>query len=153
MNSSIVIVVGTWAQLCQDAAHVRHVVFVDEQKVPIELELDEHDAGAVHALAFNGDTPIGTGRLLPDAHIGRMAVLKPYRGQGVGAMLLSALTDEAVRLGFSSVVLAAQCHAQGFYLAHGFAPVGAEFMDAGIAHVLMRKSLVLGPATHERMNV
>ncbi|WP_397476273.1 GNAT family N-acetyltransferase [Pusillimonas sp.] len=141
MDQSIVVVVGSWAQLGRSAQAIRHQVFVEEQNVPIELELDEHDAGAAHAVALKGEVAVGTGRLLPDAHIGRMAVLKSHRGTGVGAMLLSALVDEAGRRGCSSVVLAAQCHAQGFYLAQGFAPEGAEFMDAGILHIQMRKKL------------
>ena len=141
MDPSIVVVMGSWAQLGRKAGAVRHEVFVEEQNVPVELELDEHDASAVHALALKGDVVIGTGRLLPDAHIGRMAVVKAHRGIGVGAMLLSALVQEARRRGYPSVVLAAQCHAQGFYSAHGFAPEGSEFMDAGIPHVLMRKYL------------
>lgn len=141
MDPSIVIVVGSWAQLGQSAGAIRHQVFVEEQNVPVELELDEHDATAVHAVAFKDDAAVGTGRLLPDAHIGRMAVLKTHRGSGVGARLLSALLDEAGRQGCSSVVLAAQCRAQGFYLAQGFTPEGEEFLDAGISHILMRKKL------------
>ncbi len=135
------VLVGDWAQLGERAAALRHEVFVEEQGVPIELELDEYDAVAVHALALEGGTPIGTGRLLPDAHIGRMAVRHSHRGQGVGGLLLGALVEEARRRGDASVVLAAQCHAQGFYRGHGFRAEGQVFMDAGIEHVLMRKIL------------
>ncbi len=133
--------VGDWAQLGERAAALRHEVFVEEQGVPIELELDEHDATAVHALALEGGTPIGTGRLLPDVHIGRMAVRRSHRGQGVGGLLLGALVDEARRRGHASVVLAAQCHARDFYSMHGFQAEGPVFMDAGIEHILMRKIL------------
>lgn len=141
MNPPIKIVVGSWHQLGLRAAAIRHQVFVVEQDVPVDLELDEHDAAAVHALAFDGEEAVGTGRLLSDAHIGRMAVLDAYRGRGVGGMLLTALVDQARRRNDEFVLLAAQCHAQGFYLAHGFEPEGEVFMDAGIPHVLMRKKL------------
>lgn len=141
MNSLIVVTLGNWDQLGQEAGAIRHEVFVVEQKVPVELELDEQDRTAVHALARNGDTPVGTGRLLSDSHIGRMAVLKPYRSIGVGKSLLLALVEEAARRGDTQVVLAAQCHAQGFYEVLGFEPEGEPFMDAGIPHVLMRKLL------------
>lgn len=139
MTHSFTVAIGNWSELGEQACAVRHEVFVVEQQVPIELELDEHDGRAVHALAFDGDTVIGTARLLPDAHIGRMAVRKPYRGQGVGALLLRSLVDEAFGCGHIAVVLAAQCHAQGFYLAQGFVPEGDVFMDAGIKHIKMRK--------------
>lgn len=141
MNSPIVVRLGSWDQLGHEAGAIRHKVFVLEQKVPIELELDEHDATAVHALALKDKVPVGTGRLLPDSHIGRMAVLKPHRSIGVGKILLAALVEEAVRRGDSQVALAAQWHARGFYESLGFEPEGELFMDAGIPHVLMRKLL------------
>lgn len=139
MKQNYTTVIGSWQQLAEQAAAVRHEVFVQEQQVPIELELDEDDAVAVHALALDGATAMGTGRLLPDAHIGRMAVLAAYRGQGVGTQLLMALVNESQRRGDRWVVLAAQCQAQGFYRRHGFVAEGEVFLDAGIQHVLMRK--------------
>lgn len=101
--------------------------------------MDEHDAVCVHALAYGPDgTPAGTGRLLPDGHIGRMAVRRPQRGRGVGAMLLTRLMEEARRRGHRQVVLAAQLHAQAFYAVHGFVAEGPVFLDAGIDHINMR---------------
>lgn len=141
MSPAIVVTLGNWDQLGQKAGAIRHEVFVVEQKVPIELELDDHDATAVHALAWVDDVPVGTGRLLPDSHIGRMAVLKSHRSIGVGKALLQALVEQAARRGDTDVVLAAQWHATGFYEALGFKVEGNQFMDAGIAHVLMRKVL------------
>ena len=135
------LVVGNWDRCREDASLIRHEVFVVEQQVPLELELDEHDAECVHALAYEGNTPAGTGRLLPDGHIGRMAVRRAYRGKGVGSRILTALVDEARLRGHLEVVLAAQVHARDFYTAHGFVPEGDIFLDAGIDHILMRRAL------------
>lgn len=136
------IVLGDWAGCGRDAAAVRHAVFVLEQRVPIEEELDGRDEECVHAVAYDAvGTPVGTGRLLPDGHIGRMAVMQSQRGRGVGSMLLNSLVDEARRRGHLQVSLAAQLHAQPFYAAHGFLAEGPVFMDAGIEHVNMRRVL------------
>jgi len=133
------VIVGAWRQLAEQAAAVRHDVFVQEQKVPLELELDEHDPIAIHAVAVDGVQAIGTGRLLPDAHIGRMAVLRSFRGRGAGALILATLIHEAQRRGDPWVLLAAQRQAQAFYRQYGFVAEGQPFMDAGIVHVMMRK--------------
>lgn len=136
------IVLGDWDSCGQDAALIRHEVFVLEQQVPIEEEMDARDALCVHALAYGPDgTPVGTGRLLPDGHIGRMAVRKPQRGKGVGALLLARLVDEARRRGHLQVELAAQLHARDFYAAQGFVAEGPVFLDAGIDHVNMKRLL------------
>jgi predicted GNAT family N-acyltransferase len=114
---------------------IRHEVFVVEQRVPVELEWDGIDADCRHALAEDaGGTAIGCARLLPDGHIGRMAVRKPWRGRGAGAALLALLVDEARRAGHPRVLLNAQTRAMGFYARQGFAPFGDEFLEAGIAH-------------------
>ncbi|MFL9925987.1 GNAT family N-acetyltransferase [Herbaspirillum lusitanum] len=136
------IVVDQWEVLRAHAQPIRFEVFVDEQKVPAEIELDEMDAVCVHAVAYAEDgAPLATGRLLPDGHIGRMAVRKPGRGKGVGGAVLQALMQAARARGDREVVLNAQSHAEKFYLAHGFAREGEEFMEAGIAHVTMRARL------------
>src|SRR5690242_19783672 len=110
---------------------VREKVFVEEQKVPVALELDEFDALSAHVLAeADDDTAIGTGRLLPGGHIGRMAVLPAWRGLGVGDAMLRFLLDLARRRRVAEVVLSAQAHAVGFYLRHGFRPEGDTFLDA-----------------------
>jgi predicted GNAT family N-acyltransferase len=113
-------------------------VFVIEQHVPIELEWDEMDAHCLHAIARNSQgEAVGTGRLLPDGHIGRMAVMASARGTGVGGHILISLMAAAKQRGDHRVMLSAQCHAEGFYAAHGFVVVGEEYMEAGIKHISM----------------
>jgi predicted GNAT family N-acyltransferase len=131
----------SWENARALAAPIRFAVFVEEQGVPPEIELDDMDAACLHAVAFAEEKPIGTGRLLPDGHIGRMAVLKQWRGRGVGSRLLRALVDEARRRGDREVALSAQVHAVAFYRAHGFMEQGGEYLEAGIRHQAMRRPL------------
>ena len=134
--------IGGWDQMRQWAAPIRQTVFVDEQRVPVEMELDQWDPLSVHAVAFDAaGVAVGTGRLLPDGHIGRMAVLQQARGSGVGSELLLALMEEARRRGHRETVLSSQTHAVGFYQRHGYAQFGLEYMDAGIPHIDMRCAL------------
>ena len=130
-----------WPQAQAEAQRIRFIVFVDEQRVPAELEMDEHDADSLHALAFADGKAIGTGRLLPDGHIGRMAVLKEWRGRGAGRALLRALVRAARRRGDREVALNAQVHALGFYGAEGFTAEGPVYEEAGIPHQAMRLKL------------
>lgn len=130
-----------WEEARAHAAPIRFAVFVEEQGVPFEIELDEYDPVSLHALAFDGDQPVGTGRLLPDGHIGRMAVLKEWRNRGIGGLLLKRLIDAAKARGDGQVALSAQVGALQFYRAHGFEPEGDEYMEAGIRHQAMRKPL------------
>lgn len=143
---SITVVTGPWTELGAAAGAIRQEVFVVEQRVPAELELDEFDAVSLHALAVDDDTALalGTGRLLPDGHIGRMAVRRDVRGRGIGSMLLQALMRQARQRGDSAVVLHAQLSALGFYRRHGYTPEGAVFMDAGIEHIAMRHTFFPG---------
>jgi len=126
-----------------EALHrVRSAVFVDEQQVPAELEIDALDPLSVHALARDaGGSPIGAGRLTPDGRIGRMAVLAAWRGKGVGEALLRALVDQARARGWREVALHAQLPARVFYTRQGFLPDGEVFEEAGIAHQHMRLAL------------
>jgi len=130
-----------WEQARAHAAPIRFAVFVEEQGVPAEIELDEMDAKSVHAVAYYRESPIATGRLLPDGHIGRMAVLQAWRGRGIGGRILAKLMDAARARGDREVVLSAQVHAMAFYRAHGFVEEGAEYLDAGIPHLDMRRRL------------
>jgi predicted GNAT family N-acyltransferase len=130
-----------WPGAQAEAQRIRFAVFVDEQGVPAELEMDDQDAHCIHALAFADGQAVGTGRLLPDGHIGRMAVLKNWRGRGAGRELLRALIAAARRRGDREVLLSAQVHALDFYRAEGFRPEGAEYEEAGIAHQAMRMKL------------
>ena len=131
----------SWDKAREHAAPIRTLVFVEEQRVPAELEMDDKDAGCLHAIAFDGERAVGTGRLLPDGHIGRMAVLKAFRGKGVGGEILEALVDAARRRGEREIVLSAQTHALAFYRAHGFEAFGAEYEEAGLPHQDMRRGL------------
>jgi len=130
---------GDWNTLSADAKLIRFEVFVQEQNVPAELEMDNMDAVCLHAVAYDeAGTPVGTGRLLPDGHIGRMAVRKPGRGKGIGGELLRALMAQARARGDKAVVLSAQTHAAPFYERHGFSIDGEEFFEAGIPHINMQ---------------
>ena len=130
-----------WSRARERAAAIRLAVFVEEQGVPAEIEMDALDAPSLHALAFQGGEAVGTGRLLPDAHIGRMAVLKAWRRRGIGSLILEGLVDAARRRGERHVALSAQVHALAFYRAHGFEAEGPVYQEAGIAHQAMRRAL------------
>lgn len=130
-----------WARDESSLRAVRTQVFVREQGVPVELEWDEFDARSVHVLAEAGLHAIGTGRLLPDGHIGRMAVLAQWRGRGVGSALLLTLIGMAREAGHREVLLSAQVHAAAFYERFGFARRGGEYPEAGIPHVNMVRHL------------
>lgn len=139
---------GTWAELGPDAGRLRTSVFVQEQRIPAELEWDEADATAVHAVAYNRlGQPVATGRLLPAAdgvsRIGRMAVHQVLRGFGVGAQVLRALAGVAQERGDRGIALHAQRTASAFYARLGFAPEGAPFEEAGIPHQTMTSALPL----------
>ncbi len=131
-----------WEKAQPIAGPIRFAIFVGEQNVPPGIELDDLDAKCMHAVAFDPEgKAIGTGRLLPEGKIGRMAVVKEWRRQGVGAELLEALVAEAARRGHAEVVLSAQLQAAEFYREHGFTAEGKVYQDAGILHQDMRKVL------------
>jgi len=120
---------------------IRHAVFVVEQNVPESLEWDAADAMSLHALACDREgKPAGCARLLPDGHIGRVAVLAPWRHRGVGSALLRRLVDEARQRGDPRVVVNAQVDAMPFYARHGFVASGDVFDEAGIAHRVMQRA-------------
>lgn len=131
----------SWERARQLASPIRFQVFVREQRVPAEIELDDMDAPSLHAIAFENEKAIGTGRLLPDGHIGRMAILKEWRRRGIGAAILKALIDAAERRGDREIALSAQLHAVDFYRTHGFEPVGDVYEEAGIPHQAMVRAL------------
>jgi len=126
------------------ASSVRREVFIVEQGVPEALEWDEHDATSLHALAEGpGGEVLGTGRLLPDGHIGRMAVRRPWRGRGVGTAILETLIARARARQDAEIALSAQVGAIAFYERFGFVAEGPEFDDAGIPH---RRMVLRRPA-------
>lgn len=130
-----------WKKARAHAAPIRFTVFVEEQGVPIDIELDGQDVLSVHALVFDEEKPVATGRLLPDGHIGRMAVLKDWRRRGIGALMLQSLMERAKERGYPEVALSAQVQAVPFYRAHGFEAEGEEYLEAGIKHLAMKRRL------------
>ena len=121
---------------------VRHAVFVQEQGIPAQLEWDGADSACQHVLAVDArGAAVGTGRMQADGHIGRMAVLADWRGQGVGSRMLVSLMDRAREMRLPSVWLTAQATAVPFYLKHQFVAEGDEFVEAGIVHRRMRRVL------------
>lgn len=121
---------------------IRETVFVREQHVPAALEWDEFDANCLHLLAMDSaGSPIGTARLKPAGVIGRMAVLREWRGRSVGSALILRLLEEARKGQVHEIALSAQLQAVGFYTKFGFRVVGKEFVDAGIPHVKMNLQL------------
>lgn len=133
--------VTQWEDDKTHLSEIRRKVFIEEQKVPEELEWDDDDKSCVHILVTDNNTPIATGRIKMDGHIGRMAVLKSYRGKGVGSTVLKALIDFSKTLKMKSVYLHAQITAVPFYEKHGFKISSEEFMDAGIPHKSMTLDL------------
>ncbi|MEA5445333.1 GNAT family N-acetyltransferase [Gammaproteobacteria bacterium AB-CW1] len=121
---------------------IREPVFVEEQQVPLEMEWDEDDPHCIHVIAEDAEgNAIGTGRLAKSGKVGRMAVLKPWRGHGVGGAILQALLDEARSAGIPECYLHGQTVALGFYERYGFVAEGPEFDEAGIQHRMMRRRI------------
>ncbi len=139
-----VIAIETRADI-QRAYAIRRRVFIEEQRVPEEIEMDADDSHAFHALAILDGDPVGCGRMVEqgasEVKIGRMAVIRDFRKTGVGANILRFLIDRARQRGFHRVVLHAQLSAEGFYLKEGFIAVGGVFDEAGIAHRRMERDL------------
>lgn len=138
--------VGHWDTLGAHAQAIRTEVFINEQKIPKEMEWDEADRSCVHAVAFNRlGMALATGRLLQHAprvsRIGRMASVRVLRGSGVGRRVLDALMQAARERGDTEVLLHAQTSAAAFYERAGFVPRGPAFEEAGIAHVEMARAL------------
>jgi YbgC/YbaW family acyl-CoA thioester hydrolase len=139
---------GSWDELAEDARRIRTEVFVREQRIPAELEWDEADASAVHAVAYNRlGQPVATGRLLPAsdgvAKVGRMAVHQALRGCGFGEQVLRALAAASQQRGDRSIELHAQRTARDFYARLGFEAQGEPYDEAGIPHITMTSALPL----------
>ncbi len=132
------ILIKPWQEAAQEAYLIRKQVFVEEQGVPEDMELDEHDPSAKHALAYQDGLCVGTGRLVQldnhQAQIGRMAVLKGYRNQHIGKSILNSLINQSKIEGISRVSLHAQVSAIPFYAKLGFLAEGPIYDEAGIAH-------------------
>jgi len=136
-----------WEKACDDLLSIRHTVFVEEQGVPVEEERDEHDADSIHFLARDASGhPIGTARLLDSGRIGRVAVLREWRGRGLGRALMESVIAEAHRRRMTRPHLHAQVQTISFYESLGFVVCGEEFEEAGILHREMELSSP-GPKT------
>lgn len=132
---------GSWSQLREVCKPVRFQVFVHEQGIDPALELDSVDDVCLHCVAWSEGVAVGTGRLLPDGHIGRMAVLAAFRRSGVGGQILECLVQEARARGHPQVELSAQAYVEPFYRRHGFTREGPVYLEAGIDHVRMWRKL------------
>lgn len=128
-----------------DAFSVRQEVFIVEQNIPEDIEIDEFDSIALHLILYDIDKPIATGRIFQRSNscvIGRICVLKDYRGLSVGGLLMQYLLEKAVELGAKRIELDSQIYAIGFYRKFGFKECGNIFLDADIEHVKMIKESV-----------
>lgn len=134
----------TTSDVYQDALSIRVKVFVDEQQVPKELEIEDEEI-CLHCVLYEDSVPMGTVRLYPtkkgQAKIQRMAVLKEARGKKYGQQLIHYIEEEARKMHVDTLILGAQLQAQGFYDSLGFTPYGDIFDDAGIPHIMMTKNI------------
>ena len=137
----IVVSVVDWSDKQDVLKAIRQAVFIDEQHVPKDLEWDGRDRECTQFLASIDAQPVATARLTPAGQIGRMAVLKPHRGQGIGSRLLTAVIDNAREQSHNRIYLHAQVAVIDFYRRHGFAVKGDTFMEAGIEHQTMTMDL------------
>lgn len=133
----------SWQESRRELEAVRVTVFVEEQNVPVDLEMDDRDALCAHVLAQQDGKPVGTGRidLEHQGKIGRVAVLDTYRGRGIGKAMMSVLEGAARDAGLTTVWLNAQISAQSFYEALGYVASGDPFLEADIVHFRMQKTL------------
>ena len=131
----------SWKKDKTALSEIRRKVFIEEQKVPEELEWDEFDENCIHILVTDNNKPIACGRLKEDGHIGRMAVLEAYRKTGIGSTILKELLTSARNLKLTKVYLHAQTTAIAFYEKLGFETCSDEFMDANIPHKTMKRHL------------
>ena len=143
MSKQTSVLIGQGNDYFERAFEIRWRVFVEEQGVPADVERDEQDAVAIHALAELDGSVVATGRLTFDdgARIGRVAVLPEYRRRGIASLVVSALEREAAARGYREVSLHAQTYVQALYGKNGYVVSGPLFVEAGIDHVPMRKAI------------
>ncbi|WP_288420128.1 GNAT family N-acetyltransferase [uncultured Acinetobacter sp.] len=135
------IVEGGWEQLEKDAKYIREQVFIQEQGIAPEDEWDDFDATAVHFMVYDKEQPIATARLLTQHSVGRVAVLMPYRKQGIGKILMQHIIDYARNQKLPYLKLSAQTYVTAFYEALGFKVQGEVYQDCGISHIDMTLAL------------
>ena len=132
------IALGTWADLGEAAKGIREVVFIQEQQIDPHDEWDEQDSVCLHFVVYVHDQAVATARLLANHCVGRVAVLKEFRGLGLGQRLMQMTIDTARQQQRPYVQLSSQVHAIGFYQALGFEVDGEVYLDCGIPHQNMR---------------
>ncbi|EEY76089.1 GNAT family N-acetyltransferase [Acinetobacter calcoaceticus] len=135
------IIAGGWEQLGQDAKLIREQVFIQEQGIAPEDEWDDLDAMVLHFIVYDREQPIATARLLPQHSVGRVAVLMPYRKQGIGKILMQHIIEYARQQNLPYLKLSAQTYVTAFYEALGFVVQGEEYLDCGIPHIDMTLEL------------
>jgi predicted GNAT family N-acyltransferase len=135
------IITGGWEQLEKDAKLIREQVFIQEQGIAPEDEWDDLDAMVLHFIVYYREQPIATARLLPQHSVGRVAVLVPYRKQGIGKILMQHIIDYARQQNLPYLKLSAQTYVTAFYEALGFVVQGEEYLDCGIPHIDMTLEL------------
>ncbi|MBO1198944.1 GNAT family N-acetyltransferase [Staphylococcus simiae] len=132
-------------EMLQDCFKIREEVFVHEQGVPLEHEIDNYEDNSIHLIGYDNDKPFATLRLRPideqTAKIERVAVLKPYRGQGQGQALMIAMENIAQQLNYKTLILNAQIQAQEFYKSLNYDIQGKVFLEEGIKHIKMVKKV------------
>lgn len=128
---------GSWDQLQQDAKLIRELVFICEQNIPEQDEWDDQDAISQHFVVYEQNQPIATARLLVNNSVGRVAVLKAYRGQGIGRLIMLEIIAYAQAQKRPSLQLSSQVHAISFYEKLGFSVQGDEYDECGIPHIEM----------------
>ncbi|WP_080874960.1 GNAT family N-acetyltransferase [Oceanobacillus timonensis] len=141
----MIVKTATTPQELQDVYQIRKEVFVEEQNVPPELEIDEFDQSATHFIAYDGETPVAAARLRFTENgagkLERICVAKSHRGKSIGKKIMQKMEQEIIQQGFHKAKLNAQTHAQDFYQKLGYDVTSGEFMDAGIPHVTMIKKV------------
>ncbi len=137
---------GHWDKLEQDAKFIRKQVFIIEQNIPEEEEWDDQDMISDHFVVYDQDQPIATARLLQNNSVGRVAVLKAYRGQGIGRMIMLEIIQQAHQQDRKFLQLSSQVHAISFYEKLGFSIQGDAYDECGIPHIKMQ--LVIETKNH-----
>lgn len=140
-QASYQVVMGSWAQLQQDAIMIREQVFVQEQNIDPKDEWDELDAVSLHVVVYTAGQAIATARLLANDWVGRVAVLKNYRGLGIGQLVMQNIIAQAQREQRGGLYLSAQEHALDFYARLGFQQQGESYLDCNIPHITMHLAL------------
>lgn len=142
-NNALQIKSVSFDEYANEITQIRNTVFIEEQKIPTDLEWDNQDKNAYHFIVISEQNEtIAYARLLPSGKLGRVAVLIQWRNQGLGSMLISAICENASKLGLDAIHLSSQRSAIDFYLKLGFQAIDKMHLEAGIEHQTMHKKLI-----------